>query len=92
MSRRGYHRVHQVLAEHLEAIHELFGQIPDTLEEVWVKIALHDEQAAQQLIDRTTATRNPFDVNYSKEEDADRKTCASVLNRVSIKKLLSRGW
>ena len=76
-------RVHQVLADRLEAIHELFGQIPDTLEDVWVQVALNDEQAANQLIDRTTATRNPFDVKYSKVEDADWETCASVLNSVS---------
>ncbi|MCP5417449.1 MAG: DEAD/DEAH box helicase family protein [Chromatiaceae bacterium] len=85
-------RVHQVLADRLEAIHELFGQIPDTLEDVWVQVALHDEQAAQQLIDRTTATRNPFDVKYSKVEDAEWETCTSVLNSVSMKELLSRGW
>lgn len=85
-------RVHQVLADRLEAIHGLFGQIPDTLEDVWVKVALHDEQAAQQLIDQTTATRNPFDVKYSKVEDADWETCASVLNSVSMKELLSHGW
>ena len=85
-------RVHQVLADRLEAIHGLFGQIPDTLEDVWVKVALNDEQAARQLIDRTTATRNPFDVKYSKVEDADWETCASVLNSVSMKELLSRGW
>ena len=48
-----------------------FGQIPDTLEDVWVKIALEGEQEALQLIDRTTATRNPFDAKYSKVEDAD---------------------
>ncbi|EXI78523.1 MAG: ATP-dependent helicase HepA [Candidatus Accumulibacter appositus] len=85
-------RVHQVLADRLEAIHGLFGQIPDTLEDVWVQVALHDEQAAKQLIDRTTATRNPFDAKYSKVEDADWETCASVLNGVSMKELLSRGW
>jgi Helicase conserved C-terminal domain len=85
-------RVHRVLADRLEAIHELFGQIPDTLEDVWVQVALNDEQAARQLIDRTTATRNPFDVKYSKVEDADWETCASVLNGVSMKELLSRGW
>jgi hypothetical protein len=85
-------RVHQVLADRLESIHELFGQIPDTLEDVWVQVALNDEQAAQQLIDRTTATRNPFDTKYSKVEDADWETCASVLNSVSMKELLSRGW
>ena len=81
-----------MLADRLEAIHELFGQIPDTLEDVWVQVALHDELAAQQLIDRTTATRNPFDVKYSKVEDADWETCASVLNAVSLNELLSQGW
>lgn len=85
-------RVHRVLADRLEAIHELFGQIPDTLEDVWVQVALNDEQAARQLIDRTTATRNPFDVKYSKVEDTDWETCASVLNSVSMRELLSRGW
>jgi len=85
-------RVHQVLADRLESIHELFGQIPDTLEDVWVQVALNDEQAAQKLIDRTTATRNPFDIKYSKVEDADWETCASVLNGVSMKELFSRGW
>ncbi len=85
-------RVHQVLADRLEAIHDLFGQIPDTLEDVWVQVAMNDEQAANQLIDRTTATRNPFDAKYSKVEDADWETCASVLNGLSMKEMLSRGW
>ena len=85
-------RVHQVLADRLEAIHGLFGQIPDTLEDVWVQVALNDEAAANQLIDRTTATRNPFDAKYSKVEDADWETCASVLNGLSMKEMLSKGW
>jgi hypothetical protein len=85
-------RVHKVLADRLEAIHTLFGQIPDTLEDVWVRVALNDEEAARQLIDRTTATRNPFDVKYSKVEDYDWETCASVLNKVTVKELLSQGW
>ena len=85
-------RVHQVLADRLEAIHGLFGQIPDTLEDVWVQVALNDEAAAHQLIDRTAATRNPFDAKYSKVEDADWETCASVLEPQSVKELLSKGW
>ena len=85
-------RVHQVLADRLEAIHGLFGQIPDTLEDVWVQVALNDEAAANQLIDRTTATRNPFDAKYSKVEDSDWETCASVLNGLSMREMLSRGW
>ena len=85
-------RVHQVLADRLEAIHDLFGQIPDTLEDVWVKLALKDEQAANQLIDRTTATRNPFDKKYSRVEDSDWETSFLVLDPISVKEQLSIGW
>ena len=85
-------RVHNVLADRLEAIHDLFGQIPDTLENVWVQVALNNEAAANQLIDRAAATRNPFDVKYSRVEDADWEACASVLNPVSVMELLQKGW
>ncbi|MGV2336238.1 MAG UNVERIFIED_CONTAM: SNF2-related protein [Planctomycetaceae bacterium] len=85
-------RVHQVLADRLAAIHGLFGQIPDTLEDVWVQVALDNEDQARRLIDRTTATRNPFDAKYSKVEDADWETCSSVLDPMAVKEQLSRGW
>jgi hypothetical protein len=85
-------RVHQVLADRLEAIHGLFGQIPDTLEDVWVQVALKDEKAANQLIDRTSATRNPFDAKYSKVEDSDWETCSIVLDPRAVKEQLSQGW
>jgi hypothetical protein len=85
-------KVHRVLAERLQAIHELFGQIPDTLEDVWVKVALNDEAEIAELIDQTTATRNPFDKKYSKVEDAAWETCASVLNPISVRELMEAGW
>jgi superfamily II DNA/RNA helicase len=85
-------KVHQVLAERLQAIHELFGQIPDTLEDVWVKVALNDEAEIAELIDQTTATRNPFDKKYSKVEDAAWESCATVLNPISVRELMEMGW
>jgi hypothetical protein len=85
-------KVHRVLAERLQAIHELFGQIPDTLEDVWVKIALNDEAEIAELIDQTTATRNPFDKKYSKVEDAAWETCALVLNPITVRELMEMAW
>jgi|TARA_R110000772_G_scaffold32761_1_gene80010 hypothetical protein len=85
-------KVHRVLAERLQAIHELFGQIPDTLEDVWVKVALNDEAEIAELIDQTTATRNPFDRKYSKVEDAAWETCPVVLNPISVRELMETGW
>ena len=69
-----------------------FGQIPDSLEDVWVQVTLNDEQAARQLINRTTATRNPLDVKYSKVEDDRWETCSNVLKSISMKELLSKEW
>lgn len=85
-------RVHNVLADRLEAIHDLFGQIPDTLEDVWVQVALNDEAAANQMIDRTASTRNPFDVKYSRVDDADWEACSSVLNPISVREILGKSW
>ena len=85
-------RVHEVLASRLEAIHDLFGQIPDTLEDVWVEIAMNNEDAAKQLIDRTAVTRNPFDAKYSKVEDADWETSPLVIDPIAVRELLRKAW
>ncbi len=76
----------------MQAIHELFGQTPDSLEGAWVKVALNDEAEIAELIDQTTATRNPFDKKYSKAEDAAWETCASVLNPISVRERMETGW
>ena len=85
-------RVHAVLATRLESIHTLFGQIPDTLEDVWVHIALQEQEAAEKLINRTAAIKNPFDQKYSRVEDANWETCASVINPVLVQEMLKKGW
>jgi hypothetical protein len=85
-------RVHQVLATRLASIHQLFGQIPDTLEDVWVKVALETEAEAKQLIDRAAATKNPFDAKYSKVVDADWETRELVIDPMSVEEMLSKSW
>lgn len=85
-------KVHRVLADRLQAIHTLFGQIPDTLEDVWVKVALADEGEAKKLIDRAAATRNPFDEKYSRVTDQDWETCTQVLNAISVQELMGMKW
>ena len=59
---------------------------------MWVKVALNDEAEIAELIDQTTATRNPFDRKYSKVEDAAWETCSSVLNPISVRELMEAGW
>ena len=85
-------KVHKVLADRLQAIHSLFGQIPDTLADVWVKVAMADEDEAKKLIARAAATRNPFDEKYSQVVDEDWESCTLVLNALSVREMMERQW
>ena len=49
-----------MLAERLQAIHELLDQNPDTLEDRLVRVALYDEAEIAELIDQTTADPQPL--------------------------------
>ena len=43
-------KVHKVLSERLNDIYNMFGQIPDTLEDVWIDIAMNNELEAKERI------------------------------------------
>src|SRR5208282_5879414 len=43
-------RVHQLLSSRLQDIYTLFGQVPDVLEDVWIKVALGEVEKAKQVI------------------------------------------
>lgn len=52
------------LSERLNDIHSLFGQIPDTLEDVWVDTALGRIEEAQNRIN-AVVQKHPFDIRYN---------------------------
>jgi len=84
-------RVHELLSSRLEAIRDLFGQLPDTLEDVWVEVALRDEEKAKQVIDAVPPT-HPFEMKYDRVEHVDWESCADVLDSEAQLEVLSRGW
>lgn len=57
-----------------------------------MKLALDNEQAARQLIDRTAQSRNPSDAKYSKVTDADWETSNLVIDPSEVREELKRGW
>ena len=85
-------RVHQLLSERLESISRLFGQVPDTLEDVWVQVALGQVEQARQTID-AVPRRHPFDQRYRRDvSHVDWESCARVLDDAARRQALSRGW
>jgi ERCC4-related helicase len=83
--------VHQQLASRLKSINDLFGQIPDTLEDVWVHVALRQEELAREVID-AVPERHPFAIRNDKIEKVNWETCAEVLDVISQLEILRDGW
>jgi len=84
-------RVHELLSERLQQIRDLFGQLPDTLEDVWVEAALGDIEKAKQIIDEVPP-QHPFDVRYNKVQAEDWESCSVVLDGEAQLEVLMKGW
>jgi len=84
-------RVHELLSERLENIRNMFGQIPDTLEDAWVAAALRDEEEAKRIID-AVPKRHPFEMRYDQIESVDWESCSRVLDSASQLETLREGW
>ena len=84
-------RVHELLSERLENIANLFGQIPDILEDLWIDLALGEVDAAKKTID-AVPKQHPFQLRYHTVEKVDWESCARVLDAEERKRFLSQGW
>ncbi len=87
-------RVRQILSQRLQGISRLFGQLPDTLEDVWVQVALGRVEEARQTID-AVPEQHPFALRYHKQNEVkhvDWESCASVLEDDVRQLSLTRGW
>ena len=84
-------RVRQLLSERLESISRLFGQLPDTLEDVWVEVALDEMEQAKQTID-SVPNKHPFELRHHEVGRVDWESCARVLDDAAKRQSLTRGW
>jgi superfamily II DNA or RNA helicase len=85
-------RVHELLSGRLKEIYDLFGQIPDVLEDVWIQMAMGEIEAARQTID-ALPRQHPFEIKYhQKIEKVNWESCTRVLDAEERKRFLLRGW
>ena len=71
----------------------MFGQIPDTLEDIWIDVALDKIEAAKSRIDEIPH-QNPFIIKYETKipETEDWAACTFVLDHDEKLKQLLIGW
>jgi hypothetical protein len=84
-------RVHAVLSARLEDISQMFGQIPDVLEDAWIEVALGEIDQAERIID-AVPKKHPFSLKYQSIERVDWETCSAVLDRTERRAFLTDGW
>jgi hypothetical protein len=84
-------RVHQLLSSRLQNIFSLFGQIPDVLEDAWIKLALGDKQEAKRIIE-ALPEEHPFEIRYAKIENVNWESCTTVLSAQEKRRALGQGW
>jgi superfamily II DNA or RNA helicase len=89
-------RVHRLLSSRLKNIQDLFGQIPDTLEDVWVEVALNRIEEAEKHIDDFSETdTHPFYKKYQDQANIKPikwEDCSLVLDSYEKKKFLMQRW
>jgi superfamily II DNA or RNA helicase len=85
-------RVHQMLSVRLQGIYDLFGQVPDVLEDVWVDVAIGRIEEAKSRIG-AIPQHHPFSLKYEQHvEPVDWESCATVLNSQERTRVLLDGW
>lgn len=81
------------LTAYLEAIHTLFGQIPDTPEDVRGRVAQGERAEAEKLINRATAlTKNFFDAKFSSVEHMECENSTVALDPVDLAESMLGCW
>ena len=85
-------RVHDLLSGRLQDIYDMFGQIPDVLEDVWIDVANGEIEAARERI-RSIPSTNPFELKYNADIDGvDWESCSDILSQNDVMRTISKGW
>lgn len=85
-------RVHELLSNRLKSITDVFGQLPDVLEDVWIKIASNEREEAEKIIDNVPKV-HPFENRYNKGvKNIDWESCSTVLDKKEKRTYFNQGW
>ncbi len=85
-------RVHNLLSQRLRNIYNVFGQLPDVLEDVWINVAIGEQEKALEIIDNVPE-KHPFENRYNMGvEHIDWESCSEVLDKKEKREFLKKGW
>ena len=86
--------IYERLSERMKARYEIFGSLPDTIDDEWVESIESITEALDQRFD-AEASLNGFDLRYNTTLEADDdawRDCERVLSPAALQNILRSGW
>lgn len=85
-------RVHAVISRRLKDVYDMFGAVPETIEDVWIEAASGDMATAEDILSRTPA-QNPFHIRYALDVNpVSWPQSNRILSRAARIAALKEGW
>jgi len=88
-------KVYHVLSERLRDTYDIFGSLPDTIDDEWIDDEEELKNRMDEYIHEREKAQNAFTVKYRETVDPEThlwERCASVLSRHDIVSKLSEPW
>lgn len=88
-------RVYAVISRRMKDRYDIFGSLPDTIEDDWIENVENLERKMDEYIHLRAQTRNVFEMRYQETIDPDQdrwELCSRVLARRDIVDKLSAPW
>ncbi|MEW6711141.1 MAG: helicase-related protein, partial [Candidatus Riflebacteria bacterium] len=88
-------KIYSVLSERLKDTYDIFGSLPDTIEDEWIENQEKLEERIDAYIHERKDAQNAFSVKYRSTVDPEAnrwELCAKVLSRRDIINKLSEPW
>ena len=90
-------KVYSVLSRRLKDKFDIFGSLPDTLDDEWIEDQERMDEELDKYIERRQAAKNAFEIRYQTRESVDPgkerwELCSKVLARTELLERLNEGW
>jgi superfamily II DNA/RNA helicase len=90
-------KVYSVLSRRLKDKFNIFGSLPDTLDDEWIDDQERMDEELDRYIERRQAAKNAFEIRYQTRDSIDPgkerwELCSKVLARTDLMERLNEGW
>jgi superfamily II DNA or RNA helicase len=88
-------KIYQVLSRRMKDKFDIFGGLPDTIEDDWIETVEKLEEMMDQYIHLRQKARDVFELRYKETIDPDQnrwELCSRVLSRRDVEEKLSEPW